>query len=266
LAKKSSFAMPLLLKVQSAIRAQLLDDANPVAAALLAETLTPADRLSIYRNTSRIALTNTLRLNYPAVQRLVGEDFFAAAADIFITKDPPRMAWLDFYGAAFPEFLERFKPAASLPYLPDVARLERAVSLALHAADAKGLAPAELADLPQSAQSSVSFVPHPSVGLLSSKYPVDAIWRAVLAADDAALAAIDLDSGGVWLLAERAAGGVEVTRLDEQCWRFAEALFAGWLLPDALRRADSDDAPAWLAAHIAAGRFVGFASPEVRNS
>jgi putative DNA-binding protein len=200
------------------------------------------------------------------VQRLVGEDFFAAAADVFITKDPPRIAWLDFYGAAFPEFLERFKPAASLPYLPDVARLERAVSRALHAADAKGLAPAELADLPQSAQGSVSFVPHPSVGLLSSKYPVDAIWRAVLAGDDAALAAIDLDSGGVWLLVERTAGGVEVTRLDEQCWRFAEALFARWPLPDALKRADSDDAPAWLAAHITAGRFVGFASSEVRNS
>jgi hypothetical protein len=258
--------MPSLLEVQSAMRVRLLDDANPVAAALLAEALTRADRLSIYRNTSRIALTNTLRLNYPAVQRLVGEDFFAAAADIFITKEPPRMAWLDFYGAAFPEFLERFKPAASLPYLPDVARLERAVSRALHAADAKGLAPAELANLPQSAQSSVSFVPHPSVCLLSSEYPVDAIWRAVLAGDDAALAAIDLDSGGDWLLVERAAGGVEVTRLDEQCWRFAEALFAGWPLPDALRRADSDDAPAWLAAHIAAGRFVGFASSEVRNS
>jgi len=258
--------MPSLLEVQSAMRARLLDDANPVAAALLAEALTRADRLSIYRNTSRIALANTLRLNYPAVQRLVGEDFFAAAADIFITREPPRMAWLDFYGAAFPEFLERFKPAASLPYLPDVARLERAVSRALHAADAKALAPVELADLPQIAQGSVSFVLHPSVGLLSSNYPVDAIWRAVVARNDAALAAIDLDSGSVSLLVECTAGTVEVTRLDERCWRFAEALFAGWPLPDALERADSDEAPAWLAAHIAAGRFVGIASSEVRNS
>jgi len=176
------------------------------------------------------------------------------------------MAWLDFYGAAFPEFLEGFKPAASLLYLPDVARLERAVSRALHAADAKALAPAELAELPQIAQGSVSFVPHPSVGLLSSKYPVDAIWRAVLAGDDAALAAIDLDSDGVWLLVERTVGTVEVTRLNERCWRFAEALFAGWPLPDALEHADSDEAPAWLAAHIAAGRVVGFASSKVRKS
>ena len=258
--------MPSLLEFQSAMRAQLLDDSSPAVTAILAAALTPVDRVSIYRNTSRIALTNALRLNYPAVQRLVGEDFFAAAANIFITKEPPRTAWLDVYGIGFPDFLEGFTPAASLPYLPDVARLERGVSRALHAADVKALAPAELADLPQSAQGSVSFVPHPSVGLLSSNYPVDTICRAVLARDAAALAAIDLNSGSVWLLVERTAGTVEVTRLNERCWRFAEALFAGWPLPDALEHADSDEAPAWLAAHIAAGRVVGFASSKVRKS
>ena len=248
-----------LREFQSAMRAGLLDDSSTVAAPLLAEVLIPADRVSIYRNTSRIALTNALRLNYPAVQRLVGEDFFAAAADIFITKEPPRTAWLDFYGAAFPEFLERFRPAASLPYLADVARLERAVSRALHAADAEAVTPSKLAGLAESAQGRVSFLPHPSISLQSSKYPVDAIWRAVLARDDAALAAIDLGSGAVRLLIERRADAVDVTRLDERPWRFAEALFAGRPLPAALELAASSDAPTWLAAHIAAGRFVGCA-------
>ena len=45
--------------------------------------------------------------------------------------DPPRTAWLDAYGTEFPEFLEHFEPAASLAYLPDVARLERAVGRAM---------------------------------------------------------------------------------------------------------------------------------------
>src|SRR5215813_5124339 len=153
--------MPSLLEVQSAMRARLLDQANPDAAALLAEALTRADRLSIYRNTSRIALTNALRLNYPAVQRLVGEDFFAFAADIFVTKEPPRTAWLDLYGMAFPEFLERFTPAASLRYLPDVARLECAVSRALHAADCETVTPAQLATIAPLAAGSICFTPHP---------------------------------------------------------------------------------------------------------
>jgi putative DNA-binding protein len=251
--------VPSLLELQSAMRSRLLDEASPVADALLSEMLSPADRVSIYRNTSRIALTNALRLNYPAVQRLVGEDFFAATADIFIANEPPRMAWLDFYGVEFPKFLEGFAPAASLRYLPDIARLERAVSRALHAADAERLAPARLANTAIADHARVSFVPHPTIGLLSSHYPVDAIWRAVLASDDAALTAIDLNSGAVWLLIERAADAVEVTRLDQRPWQFAEALFAGRPLAAALEIAGSADAPAWLAAHLAAGRFVGFA-------
>jgi hypothetical protein len=250
--------MPSLFELQCAMRSRLLDDASPAANGHLEAILSPADRLSIYRNTSRSALTNALRLNYPAVQRLVGEDFFAAAADIFITGEPPRMAWLDFYGAEFPEFLEGFEPAASLPYLPDVARLERAVGRALHALDAAPLAPADLASVAEGDQARVCFEPHSAVSLVTSKYPVDSIWRAVLASDNAALAAIDLSSGKVWLLVERNANGIEVTRLDELHWRFAEALFSGRPLAVALESIASAQTPGWLAEHLAAGHFGGF--------
>ena len=102
------------------MRRDLVGDDDATVAATLGDALAPADRLSIYRNTSRTALTNALRLNFPAVQRLVGEDFFAAAADTFITREPPHAAWLDLYGESFPEFLQSFEPAASLTYLPDV--------------------------------------------------------------------------------------------------------------------------------------------------
>jgi hypothetical protein len=138
-------------------------------------------------------------LNFPAVQRLVGEDFFAAAADTFITREPPQTAWLDLYGEGFPEFLDGFEPAAALIYLPDVARLERAVGQALHAPDAKSLEHSRLLDIEPSYQGRVCFTPHPSVSLVSSSYPVDEIWRAVLARDDATLAAIDLSTGAVRL-------------------------------------------------------------------
>src|SRR6516225_3565060 len=117
------------------MRRGLLGNGDATVAATLGNVLVPADRLSIYYNTSRTALTNALRLNFPAVQRLVGEDFFAAAADTFITHELPNTAWLDLYGEGFPDFLQSFEPAASLTYLPDVARLERAVCHALHAVD-----------------------------------------------------------------------------------------------------------------------------------
>jgi hypothetical protein len=194
--------MLTLHDVQNAMRHHLFDDADPADLVILSDTLRPADRLSIYRNTSRSTLTTALRLAYPAVHRLVGEDFFAGAADAFITSEPPHTAWLDVYGSGFPEFLRNFKPAASLTYLPDVARLERAVVRAIHAADVEPLAPAQLAVVAACDHVRVCFSPHPSVSLVSSSYPADAIWRAVLARDDAALCAIDLDAGATWLLIE----------------------------------------------------------------
>ena len=251
--------MPTLLEIQTAVRHGILCQGDATVAATLSDALERADRLSIYRNTSRTALTNALRLNFPVVQRLVGEDFFTAAADTFITRDPPRTAWLDLYGEAFPEFLQCFEPAAALIYLPDVARLERAVSRALHAFDVNPLEYLQLLDVEPSLQGHLCFAPHPSASLVFSLYPVDAIWQAVLARDDTALAAIDLSAAAVRLLVERYDGEIKITQMGEQRWKFAEALFAGQSLSAALAVADDPDAPAWLAAHLTAGHFTNFA-------
>jgi len=257
--------VPTLLEVQTAMRCSLLGSGDAAVAPTLGDALTPADRLSVYRNTSRTALTNALRLNFPAVQRLVGKDFFATAADAFISHNPPNTAWLDLYGDGFPEFLQSFEPATGLIYLPDVARLERAVGRALHAVDAKPLEYSQLLHIEASVQGRVRFIPHPSVSLVFSRYPVDAIWRAVLARDDVTLASIDLTGGAVRLLVERRAGEIEVARMDERQWKFAEALFTGHSLSAALAVADHPDATTWLAAHLAAGHFSDFTLSDSEN-
>src|SRR6516164_9064562 len=110
-------------------------DDGEAAGYILADGLASEGRLNVYRNTFIGALTTALRLAYPAVHRLVGPEFFEGAARIFIEKEPPRGAYLDGYGSGFPEFLAQFRQAASLAYLPDVARLEWTVSRALHAPD-----------------------------------------------------------------------------------------------------------------------------------
>src|SRR5260221_3200523 len=223
---------------------------------VLADGMAPAARLGIYRDTFVGALTRALRLSYPAIVRLVGAEFFEDAARAFIDEQPPRSACLDDYGAGFADFLARFGPAATLEYLPAVARLEWAVNRALHASDAAPLDAARLAETDDLAQ--VRFSPQPSASLVRSGFPADSIWRAVLDGDDAALAAIDLSGGPVWLLVHRADDGVEVERLDEDAWRLSEALFAGRPVHRALDEAPSADARALLAAHLAAGCFREF--------
>ena len=251
--------MPSLRELQHAVRLSLVERDDSVAARYIVDDGLAAERrLSVYRNTFASNLANALRLSYPAVRRLVGDEFFEGAATIFMHERPPVSAYLDEYGAQFAEFLARFPPAASLAYLADVARLEWAVNRALHAPDAEPLDVTRLAALEQNDHDHVRFVPHPSVSLVSANYPVDAIWRAVLAQDDTALAAIDLAAGAVWLLVQRLATGVEVTRVDERAWRFAAELFAGRPLGAGLSDAVNLDAPSLLAEHIAAGRFIAF--------
>jgi hypothetical protein len=246
-----------LLETQRAMRASLVGGDDRAAAAMLAGGVS-ADRLNIYRNTMVTGVTKALRLTFPAVHRLVGADFFEGAAAQFIAQHPPRAAYLDEYGAEFPEFLRGFGPAAALVYLGDVARLEWAVSRALHAADVEPLDLKRLAALAPQDQVRVCLVPHPSVGLLGADYPVDAIWRGVLDEDDAALAAVALDAGPVRLLVERRATGVEVSRLDEAAWCFATALFDGWSVEESVAAAAGASAGTLLAEHLAAGRFVDF--------
>jgi hypothetical protein len=158
--------MPTLLEVQQAMHVSLVQSHDPAITAFLAEPAAVA-RLNIYRNTFMTSLTKALRLCYHVVQRLVGEEFFEAAAQLFVTQNPPRAAYLDQYGSDFPEFLRHLQPAASVPYLADMASLEWAVNCALHALDAELLELSKLASVAPDDQYRVRLVAHPSVRLLA---------------------------------------------------------------------------------------------------
>lgn len=251
--------MPTLLEVQRAIHASIVERESTAIGDVLSDGIGP-DRLDIYRNTIFFGLTRALRLAFPAVERLVGAEFFDGAADTFIREHLPPTAYLDRYGSEFPAFLRQFSPAASLPYLGDVAELEWAVNRALHAPDVKPLELEELAEVAPDDQGSVSFQPHPSLGLIRTEYPADDIWRALLASDDQALAALDLVAGPVFLLVERKDGDVAVSRSEEAAWHFLKALCSGEPLHSAVGSAVGLDPANELAKHLAAERFAAFAT------
>ncbi|NQD95269.1 DUF2063 domain-containing protein, partial [Pseudomonas sp. CrR25] len=96
-------------------------------------------RFAVYRNNVFSSLVGALADSFPVVQQLVGEAFFGAMARVYVHRSPPRSPLLLHYGDDFPTFIEGFEPAGSLPYLADVARLERLRSRAYHAADSPSL-------------------------------------------------------------------------------------------------------------------------------
>ena len=215
------------------------------------------ERLRIYRNTCRTTLVATLRLTYPAVERLVGREFFDLAARKFAERYPAQSGYLNDYGGEFGDFLAGYEPARELRYLPDVARYEWALSVAANAVDAPALEPAVLLVVPAEQHARLRFVPHPSVARLELRYPADEIADAVLAADEAAMRQVDLANGPVYVMVHRGPGGLEAERLSARAYDFVSRLCAGEALGRALEAAP-EQAPLLLAAQLAKGRLSAY--------
>src|SRR5438046_8218773 len=121
--------MPALLDLQRAFAASMLhEEDDTVCGAVVDDGFAAAERLRIYRNTCRSTLIETLRMTYPAVERLVGREFFDSVAVRYINAHPARGGYLNEYGGAFAAFLAGLETARELDYLPDVARFEWALS------------------------------------------------------------------------------------------------------------------------------------------
>jgi hypothetical protein len=133
-------------------------------------------RFGVYRNNVKASLGAALAARFPVVARLVGEEFFAAMALVFIERHPPRSPVLAEYGAAFAGFLEGFDPAAEMPYLSDIARLEWARQVAFHSADAGAADIGQLARLPPAVLESVRLGLHPATAVIASSWPIISIW------------------------------------------------------------------------------------------
>jgi hypothetical protein len=137
-------------------------------------------RFAVYRNNVVVSLVDALADTYPVTQALVGTAFFRAMARLFVLAQPPRSPVLACYGNGFAEFIEGFAPAAAVPYLADMARLEMARVLSFHAADAESVTPDEIRHciatpdlLPD-----LRIVLHPALLNLASPYAVASLWAA----------------------------------------------------------------------------------------
>lgn len=161
--------------VQQAFGAALFDGAREAALAPLLKG--DPRRFGIYRGNLGAHWTRALSSAYPVLRRLVGDEFLEALARVYGRAHPALDPDLNRFGAALPDFLAGFAPAADYPYLPDVARLEWAVHEAWFAPDADGPR-ATLAGLAPAAFEAARAVLHPSLRLHASPWATVALWRA----------------------------------------------------------------------------------------
>ncbi|MNP12075.1 hypothetical protein D3C76_1042940 [compost metagenome] len=112
--------------------------------------------------------------------QLVGPAFFDAMALAYIQMHPPRSRLLVDYGDNLADFIDTFGPAAGLPYLGDMARLERLRIRAYHSADHAPVSLAALAELMEQPErlGTLHLGLHPCVSLFKSNYAVCSLWQA----------------------------------------------------------------------------------------
>jgi hypothetical protein len=219
--------------------AALLDPERPVPAGVTAHNIAvPARRYAVYRNNVVASLMAALRSRFPAVESIVGEEFFAGLARRFVIAEPPRSPLLVTYGDAFAEFLEGFAPARELPYLADIARLEAARTRAYHAADAVPVDAARFAALDGALVETIRIDLHPSVEIVRSAFPVVTIWA--MNCGERELAPID-DWRGEDALVARPHLEVEVRALPPGGAAFLRALAAALPLGEAAQKALDED-------------------------
>ena len=215
-------------------------------------------RLAIYRGNRQAALTESLAASFPAVQRIVGEAFFAGLARAFVAAHPPRSPVLHEYGANFADFVDSFEPAAGLPYLGGVAQIEWAWLCAYHAADLVPAGAELLNGLDDAALAKTGFRLHPSASVIRCIHPAGTIWR--MNTDGGTPGPID-NWCGQTMLVLRPRREVELRILPEDTALFLEALACGLplgLAAEAGRHAAPDfDLPAQLAGAFGLGLIAG---------
>ena len=219
------------------------DDFSAALLTTSAETVSshPLSRqpgFSVYRNTVLKGCIDALQANFPAVSRLVGDEWFRAAAAVYARVAPPDDARLLDYGAGFSDFLAQFLPAAALPYLPAVAQLDRFWTEAHAAADGIPLDPQVLAGLPAEALSSTALCPHPAARWCwFPAQPIRSLWQNNRRSDASPGNAPELRWEGEGILMSRPAAEVVWTALDPGGVAFLDACARGDALEDAVSQA-----------------------------
>jgi len=137
-------------------------------------------RFNIYRNNRAVSLIESLKATFPAVNKLVGDEYFSAVARSFIDEHPPQSAVMAEYGGDFGEFIRQSPNATNIPYVADLAALEWARLQSYHSADAVALPLNTLLSKAEPSQyDSLVFAVLPSLYQLSSRWPVGSLWSEI---------------------------------------------------------------------------------------
>ena len=252
--------MPSLRELQSAVMHALLDgEPERAAPFIVAGVIAPQNALDVYANNARTHFVESLIASFPAIRRLVGEDYFRQCARGCHARHPSLSGDLQAAGTHFPQYLWQLHRDDEFRYLGEVARLEWLIQETLLAADHGPLDLAKLGAVAAGDYDDLRFILHPSARLLVSEFPCLEIWEANVGSD-AEPELIDLGAGPDRVLMVRNSGQLKCHRLSHGEQAFLQSVLAGERFAAAVEsgahRGELDAAGGGFDAAAALQRFV----------
>ena len=134
-------------------------------------------RLDIYAQMYCARLLDALQEDFPRVAAILGEEDFREIGRAYLRQFPSSHPSLRYLGTHFAEFLTTRPVGTSLPFLGDLARLERMRLDVFDAPDAEPLRLEDLQVIPAEAWATVRFRLIPALLMLTCAWPVQQIWK-----------------------------------------------------------------------------------------
>jgi hypothetical protein len=234
--------VPTLRELQRRFAAALFAEAyEPLSADIRANGGDGPARFGIYRHQLHAAFARTLALEFPVIERLVGDECFQRLGREFQAVHPSRAGNLHHIGAPFAAFLKQRFCGGAYDYLPDVAELEWALQECMVAPEAPAFDLHGLQSVDPANYADLHFEFHPACRLVSSRYPTLDIWRANQTGS-AVTEITDLASGETRVLARRSAQVVVFHVLSAPEFALLEKIAQDFCLSAALEAAQRIDA------------------------
>ena len=254
--------MPRLADRLGGFAAALLDPSRSAPSGLVGPDGKPsARRFAVYRNNVVVGLTEALRANFPAVCRIVGEEFFLAMAHPYIILEPPASPIAPRLRRRISKFHRSIRARRNrCPTWRTWRAIERAVDGILSRAGRDSFVRRRRSPRWRATGSPrLASQLHPALRIVRSHFPALTIWR--MNVDGGVPEPVDLDAGGEDALIMRPEAEVTVRSMPPGGAEFLAALAGGETLTEAAKtamRAEMHfDLAANLAALIDAGAFAG---------
>jgi len=154
-----------------------VDEASAARLITPSATLSSLERIDIYRRGYHARLIECLLDDYPVLEHALGEEAFEALSRRYIARHPSTGPSLNYFGRHMAEFC-RTESLPERAFAADLATLEWAIVMSIHAPTASAIGFEDLGQVPSERWPSARFRVNPSLQILHLDYPANAYLQA----------------------------------------------------------------------------------------